>query len=57
MLTRSARLKSWFYLSLYMGWFTFVVLFIMYRLNGNDLKELEIEAMKKIEIDDFIKQN
>ena len=38
------------------GWFAGVVLFIMYRLKGDDLEQLEKEAEDRIRINKAIKE-
>jgi hypothetical protein len=47
MQSRELRLKHVFYFSLYMSWFAGVVLFIMYRLGGDELKVMEKEAEER----------
>jgi hypothetical protein len=50
MQSRILRLKHFGYFLAYAGWFTGVVLFIMYRLRSDDLDTLEKEAEERIEI-------
>lgn len=45
---RKVRLKSFFYLCLYLTWYSSVILFLMYRMGGNDLDEMEKEAMERL---------
>ena len=46
---RSVRAKSLGYLGLFMVWYCGVVTFIMYRVKGDDLENLEKEAQERIE--------
>ena len=48
MQTRSVRYKSLGYLFLFAVWNVAVIGFIMYRVRGNDLEELEKEAKERI---------
>jgi hypothetical protein len=43
-------------MSLYLAWFTGCVLFIMYRLRGDDLETLEREAEARIKLKDAMKK-
>ena len=56
MQTRSVRLKSLFYMSLFMSWYVGVVLFIMYRVRGDDLDDLELEAMESVRVKNLHKE-
>ena len=52
MLPRDQRLKSFGLLLMYLFWYSIAILFIMNRVGGNDLDEMEKEAherLKKIE--------
>lgn len=56
MQNRKVRFTSLFYLMGFMTWYVGVVLFIMYRVKGNDLDELEMEAKEKIRISNISKE-
>lgn len=45
--TREIRMKNIFYMGVYMAWFSGIVLFIMYRLKGDDLAVMEKEAEER----------
>lgn len=49
MLPRKIRIKAMGYMLLFGTWYVGVVAFIMYRVKGDDLDELEKEAMEKLE--------
>ena len=44
------------YFLLYMGWFSGVVLFIMYRLRSDDLEQLEKEADDRIRMSKAVRE-
>jgi hypothetical protein len=45
---REVRFKNWTYLSLFMMWYLGVTLFIMYRMKGDDLEELNKAAEERL---------
>lgn len=47
MKTRSVRLKIWWYGFLFAVWYVGVTLFIMYRMRGDDLSQLQKEAKRR----------
>ena len=53
---RSVRAKSLGYLGLFMVWYCGVVTFIMYRVKGDDLENLEKEAQERIEFAQKMKE-
>ena len=53
---RSIRMKNLFYMSLFLMWYIGVGLFIMYRVRGDDLDELEKEAMEKVRLSKLHKE-
>lgn len=50
MQSRELRFKHIGYGLLYFSWFTGAILFIMYRLGGDDLEKLEKEAEERIKL-------
>ena len=50
MQSRELRMKHIGYGLAYTSWFVGVILFIMYRLRGDDLDQLEKEAEERIKI-------
>ncbi len=53
---RKVRIKSVFYMMAFMMWYIGVCFFIMYRVKGNDLDELEKEANEKINFSKMSKE-
>lgn len=56
MQNRKQRFTSLFYLMGFMTWYLGVMFFIMYRVKGNDLDDLEKEAKEKIRISNISKE-
>lgn len=48
--TREIRIKNVFFMSVYLAWFSGIVLFIMYRLKSDDLDTMEKEAEARLKI-------
>ena len=48
MQTRSVRAKSVYYLFMFGAWNVSIIGFIMYRMRGNDLEDLEKEARERL---------
>ena len=42
---------------LFMMWYAGVITFIMYRVKGDDLDEMELEAMEKLRFQEMTKNN
>ena len=50
MQSRRLRFRNLGYLTLFLGWYTGVIMFIMYRLKSDDLETLEKEAEERIRL-------
>lgn len=47
---RKVRVRSWMWMSVFVAWYIGGMLFITYRMKGDDLDELEMEAEKRMRL-------